>query len=104
VNRTGSRVEQADKALAEPFKHADALKAAQTDSARIDQLMAGAAKREESPVELDPPHGGCPVPGLRSSSDFAGISTTGAAIAAAGYGARMVQVGCPPSAVGVRAH
>jgi hypothetical protein len=23
VNRTGSRVEQADKALAEPFKHAD---------------------------------------------------------------------------------
>jgi hypothetical protein len=44
VNRTGSRVEQADKALAEPFKHADALKAAQADSARIDQLMAAAAK------------------------------------------------------------
>jgi hypothetical protein len=39
VNRTGSRVEQADKALAEPFKHADALKPAQTDSERIDQLM-----------------------------------------------------------------
>jgi hypothetical protein len=40
VNRTGLRVEQADKALAEPFKRADALNAAQTDSARIDQLMA----------------------------------------------------------------
>jgi hypothetical protein len=34
------RVEQADKALAEPFKRADALNAAQTDPARIDQLMA----------------------------------------------------------------
>jgi hypothetical protein len=46
VNRTGSRVEQADQALAEPFKHADAFKAAQTDSARIEQLMADAAKPE----------------------------------------------------------
>ena len=59
MNRTGSRVEQADKALAEPFKHADALKAAQTDSARIDQLMADAAKPEEPappepPAEVDP--------------------------------------------------
>jgi hypothetical protein len=53
VNRTGSRVEQADKALAEPFKPADALKAAQTDSARIDQLMADAAKPEE-PAQLEP--------------------------------------------------
>ncbi|MFF2246166.1 hypothetical protein ACFVTM_18545 [Arthrobacter sp. NPDC058130] len=43
MNRAGSRVEQADKALAEPFKHAGALKAAQTDSARIGQLMADAA-------------------------------------------------------------
>jgi hypothetical protein len=54
VNRTGSRVEQADKALAEPFKHADALKAAQTDSARIDQLMDDAAKPEE-PAQPEPP-------------------------------------------------
>jgi hypothetical protein len=59
VNRTGLRVEQADKALAEPFKHADALKAAQTDSARIDQLMPDAAKPEElaqpePPAEVDP--------------------------------------------------
>ena len=54
MNRTGSRVEQADKALAEPFKHADALKAAQTDSARIDQLMADAAKPEE-PAQPEPP-------------------------------------------------
>jgi hypothetical protein len=59
VNRTGSRVEQAEKALAEPFKHADALKAAQKDSARIDQLMADAAKpdepaQQEPPTEVDP--------------------------------------------------
>ena len=46
MNCTGSRVEQTDKPLAEPFKHADALKAAQTDSARIDQLMADAADRK----------------------------------------------------------
>ena len=32
--------------MAEPFKHADALKAAQTDSARIDQVMADAEKPE----------------------------------------------------------
>jgi hypothetical protein len=67
VNRTGSRVEQADKALAELFKHADALNAAQTDSARIDQLMADAAKPEEPaqqepPPEVDP-HGGQAVEG-----------------------------------------
>ncbi|ACL42491.1 helicase domain protein (plasmid) [Pseudarthrobacter chlorophenolicus A6] len=54
-----SRVEQADKALAEPFKHAAALKAAQANSARIDQLMADAAKPEEQaqpepPAEIDP--------------------------------------------------
>ena len=53
-----SRVEQAEKALAEPFKHADALKAAQANSARIDQLMADAAKPEEhaqpEPGEIDP--------------------------------------------------
>ena len=59
MNRTGSRVKEADKALAEPFKPADALKAAQTDSARIDQLMADAAKPEEQaqpepPAEIDP--------------------------------------------------
>ncbi|MET3952546.1 2Fe-2S iron-sulfur cluster binding domain-containing protein [Arthrobacter sp. UYEF36] len=47
MNRTGSRVEQADKALAEPFQHAGALKAAKAGSARIDQLMADAAKPEE---------------------------------------------------------
>ncbi|BCW42732.1 hypothetical protein StoSoilB3_42670 (plasmid) [Arthrobacter sp. StoSoilB3] len=54
-----TRIEQADKALAEPFKHADALKAAQTNSARIDQLMADASKPEEQPQpetapEIDP--------------------------------------------------
>lgn len=54
-----SRVEQAEKALAEPFKHADALKAAQANSARIDQLMAEAAKpeqpaQEEPATETDP--------------------------------------------------
>ena len=54
MNHTGSRVEQADKALAEPFKHADALKAAQADSARIDQLMADVAKPEE-PAQPEPP-------------------------------------------------
>jgi len=54
VNRTESRVEQADKALAEPFKHAEALKAAQTDSARIDQLMDDAAEPEE-PAQPEPP-------------------------------------------------
>ena len=53
MNRTGSDVEQADKALTEPFKHTDALKAAQTDSARIDQIMADAAKPEE-PAQPDP--------------------------------------------------
>jgi hypothetical protein len=53
VNRTRSRVKQADKALAEPFKPADALKAAQTDSARIDR-MADAAKSEE-PAQPEPP-------------------------------------------------
>jgi hypothetical protein len=42
-----SRVEQADKALSEPFKRADALKAAQTNSARIDQLMADARNPAE---------------------------------------------------------
>lgn len=54
MNRTGSRLEQADKALAEPFKHTGTLKAAQTDSARIDQLMADAAKPEE-PAQPEPP-------------------------------------------------
>lgn len=54
-----SRVEQAEKALAEPFKHAEALKAAQANSARIDQLMADAAKpdqpaQEEPTTEIDP--------------------------------------------------
>jgi hypothetical protein len=38
----------------EPFKHAAALKGAQTDSARIDQLMADAAKPEE-PAQQEPP-------------------------------------------------
>lgn len=42
-----TRIEQADKALAEPFKHTAALKAAQTNTARIDQLMADAAKPDE---------------------------------------------------------
>ena len=59
MNRTESRVEQADKALAEPFKHAEALKAAQTDSARIDQLMDDAAEpgepaQPEPRAEVDP--------------------------------------------------
>jgi hypothetical protein len=54
-----SRVEQAEKALAEPFKHAEALKAAQANSARIDQLMADASKPEEPSqkepaMEIDP--------------------------------------------------
>lgn len=50
-----TRIEQADKALAEPFKHAAALKAAQTNSARIDQLMADAAKpAEETQPEAAP--------------------------------------------------
>jgi hypothetical protein len=54
-----SRVEQAEKALAEPFKYVDALKAARGESARIDQLMADAAKPEEPekpelPAEIDP--------------------------------------------------
>lgn len=54
-----SRVEQAEKALAEPFKHAEALKAVQANSTRIDQLMADAAKpeqpaREETATEIDP--------------------------------------------------
>lgn len=53
-----SRVEQVEKALAEPFKHTDALKVAQANSARIDQLMADAAKPEEQPDsepgEVDP--------------------------------------------------
>jgi hypothetical protein len=54
-----SRVEQAEKALAEPFKHADALKAAQANSARIDQITAEAVKPEEQarpepPAEIDP--------------------------------------------------
>lgn len=54
-----THIEQADKALAEPFKHADALTAAQVDSARINQLMADAAKPEEPAqpgpeVEIDP--------------------------------------------------
>lgn len=54
-----ARVEQAEKALREPFKHAEALNAAQSNSARIDQLMADAAKPEEQaqlepPAEIDP--------------------------------------------------
>ncbi|UUL78010.1 hypothetical protein NG819_21540 (plasmid) [Pseudarthrobacter sp. Fe7] len=51
-----SRVEQAEKALAEPFKHADALKAAQRNSARIEQLMAEAAKPEQQ-QQAEPPAG-----------------------------------------------
>lgn len=54
-----SRVKQAETALAELFKHAEALKAAQANSARIDTLMADAAKPEEQPqpeppTEIDP--------------------------------------------------
>ncbi|AMB41652.1 MULTISPECIES: hypothetical protein [Paenarthrobacter] len=54
-----TRIVQADKALAEPFKHAEALKAAQANSARIDQLMADATRpvepaRTESRPEVDP--------------------------------------------------
>jgi hypothetical protein len=61
------RVEQADKALADPFKRADALYATQPDSARIDQLMADAAKPED-PAQQEPrpkstPHGGQAVEG-----------------------------------------
>jgi hypothetical protein len=52
-----SRVEQAEKALAEPFKHAAALKAAQTNSARIEQLMAEAAKPEQQQPQAEPPTG-----------------------------------------------
>lgn len=50
-----ARIEQADKARAEPFQHAEALKTAQANSARIDHLMADAAKPEEPPQpEADP--------------------------------------------------
>ncbi|MFK4637788.1 hypothetical protein [Paenarthrobacter histidinolovorans] len=54
-----TRIEQADKALVEPFKRAEALKAAQTNSPRIDQLMAEASKPEEqtqpeAAPEVDP--------------------------------------------------
>ncbi|MFF1831123.1 helicase-related protein [Paenarthrobacter sp. NPDC058040] len=42
-----TRIDQADKALAEPFKHAEALKTAQANTARIDQLIADTAKPEE---------------------------------------------------------
>lgn len=68
MNPTGSRVEQADKAQAEHFKHADALKPAQTDSARIDQLMDDAAKPEtggQNPGRSRSPYGGreCPFNG-----------------------------------------
>jgi hypothetical protein len=42
-----ARIGQAEKALAEPFKHAGALKAAQADAARIDQLMADATQKTE---------------------------------------------------------
>ena len=48
-----SRVEQADQALAEPFKYADALKTARQETARIDQLMADAAK-PTAPTEPQP--------------------------------------------------
>lgn len=49
-----TRIEQADKALAEPFKHAAALKAAQDNTERVDQLMADASKPEDkhSPTPL----------------------------------------------------
>lgn len=52
-------VEQAEKTVAEPFKHAEALKEAQADSARINQLMVDATKPEETapsedPADIDP--------------------------------------------------
>ncbi len=46
-----TRIEQADKALAEPFKHADALKTAKAEISRIDQLMAEASKPGEATPE-----------------------------------------------------
>ena len=46
-----THIEQADKALAEPFKHAEALNAAQANSARIEQLMTAAAKAEQTTPE-----------------------------------------------------
>ncbi|MDJ0321957.1 helicase-related protein [Pseudarthrobacter sp. PS3-L1] len=54
-----SRISQADTALTEPFKHAESLKAAQVDTARISQLMADTAKpeeaaKEEAEIEVDP--------------------------------------------------
>ncbi len=76
MNRTGSRVEQADKALAEPFKHADALKAALADSARIDQLMADAAKPEE-PAQQEPPTEVDPRMEDRQSSHDTGVPVSG---------------------------
>lgn len=50
-----SRVEQADRALAEPFKQAEALKTAQADSAHIDQLMADAANQRNQPNPKNQP-------------------------------------------------
>ena len=46
-----TRIEQAGKALAEPFKHADALKTTKAETARIDQLMAEATKSAKQPTE-----------------------------------------------------
>lgn len=70
MNLQGGASNKQIKALAEPFKRADALKAAETGSARIDQLVADAAKPEEPappepPAESRPPHGGRPVPAPR---------------------------------------
>lgn len=54
MNRQGHASNRQIKHWRKPFKHADALKAAQTGSARIDQLMADAAKPEE-PAQPEPP-------------------------------------------------
>ncbi len=60
-----TRIEQADKALAEPFKHADPLKAAQANTARIDQLMADASKPVEPPQTESEPE---PAPGENAAT------------------------------------
>jgi DNA-directed RNA polymerase alpha subunit len=48
-----TRVEQADSALAEPLMHANALKNAKAETARIDRLMVKVANPVEHPTEHD---------------------------------------------------
>jgi hypothetical protein len=72
VNRTGSRVEQADKALAEPFKHAGRSKPPRWTRHALTSSLADAEKPEgpaqpELPAEVDPRMEDAPYP-LRVSN------------------------------------